>query len=1449
MNRILIILILLNHSCLVKGQDTVKPKVNYTGYQIKVIGTGNKKVQTGFKALDSMKKGAPTPTGFAAQNNSSDATIPPVIMPSPNSASLLNSISDNVDGYTGKASISLPLYTLKCGSIALPLSVQGNINAHKVNDIGSWVGLGMNLNAGGVVSRIMKSLPDEFTGTICPAFNIPGYGYINLKSSQGINLTNFNSYSTQDQEYIVSRGNWNSKQNTPDRGWDLQPDEFFFTFGDYSGKFVFDQDGGINLIPKTNLKVTPSYQGVNGVNKIIGFTIITEDGYKYEFGTIGGNSYNTSPVEETKLTNTSSIMQYTYRALASDLSGVLTMIDGLPLYVPGTLGDYYLYEREPYLLGAVPGYGGNPGGNPSVACCIENFELPINNETTEYFSYPSSWMLAKITSPTGDFINLNYSASPNTITYLADRNFSASLPNLAEEVFSTSVGNKVFFLSPSVPVFDNFRRIYTLRSKQQFSFSKSTITLSSRKLLSMETSDNTIVVFNSNTPREDLLNDYRLDNLVITNSANNVYKKINFNYNVVNTTTADLPIEQFKFFYHSTRYWYTNTPPVSYAGMHSNVASPYFYPYTEEVKSDDWTVTDDCRKRMFLTSVQEESNGMLTPAYTFEYDNSAKLPFRTSLNQDHYGYANLNPSNHPFLSNGGSNVLYYSYADPFNPSVLKYAPGFFGLNGSPFPIVHFKTLNNAGAWTNGLQAGTKAPLVSAMKAGVLKKVNYPTGGYKEYILDFNGNAISWNGLRVNEIKEFESPAVNPIIKNYSYGTFVSTDAPVYNYNMAENADLIGGSFVFLTERFFYSNSRMNPETLTKGSTGGYTFSEISHANNGKSRTEFFTALDYQDQTTPTQLVCSCTTPPINNALYSFPYPQTTSYDWRRGLPRKEIIYNQNGTMTNYLEYEYPISPTLYGQRVIPSYCVSKYGITSIFPSLPVWYQQYFSHSSHISSWHPLTKKTSRLYEQNGTSYSESTEQYDYRTYLYNNTECLLAYQQKSLKNSRNEQTISYSKFPLDYNLANTNDPFIQGMAYLLSKNILNAKVEQFSYKQDQNGNNKKYIGGLLNKYHPDKPLPKEIFKLKTNGLLNSFTESNTNTGSFSFDPHYNSEVNFPLYDANGRILELHKTNDITEAYIWDYGKAFPVAKSVNANNNDIAFSSFEADESGANMTITPADIITDPAGAFNGRKYYNLTYPSTWFPPQPISININNPGKEYRINFWYKVPSAPQPNVPPIVMHTWNGNVETMTPFATTVKSRNGWHYCEYIIPASYTGTLTIIKGYSEPVTYIDDIRFYPAQSQMTTYTFDPLIGMTSETDVNGKTTYYEYDALNRLAYVKNENKDIIKAVCYNYAGQPTPCSVNIDPCASTPRPVINSVTKTGSSGSNFIYSLDFTPSPNSTSCVIELTDITDQTVTLIPISCTSPATFQIPKFHQFSIVVISYTSVCPGGIRSLPYP
>lgn len=87
--------------------------------------------------------------------------IKPPTFPSANAASLGKYGDIPVSYHTGTPEISIPIYTVKQGSLSLPISLSYHSSGIRVSEVASWVGLGWSLNAGGVVTRTIHGGPDD----------------------------------------------------------------------------------------------------------------------------------------------------------------------------------------------------------------------------------------------------------------------------------------------------------------------------------------------------------------------------------------------------------------------------------------------------------------------------------------------------------------------------------------------------------------------------------------------------------------------------------------------------------------------------------------------------------------------------------------------------------------------------------------------------------------------------------------------------------------------------------------------------------------------------------------------------------------------------------------------------------------------------------------------------------------------------------------------------------------------------------------------------------------------------------------------------------------------------------------------------------------------------------------------------------------------------------------
>ena len=89
-------------------------------------------------------------------------------------------------------------------------------------------------------------------------------------------------------------------------------------------------------------------------------------------------------------------------------------------------------------------------------------------------------------------------------------------------------------------------------------------------------------------------------------------------------------------------------------------------------------------------------------------------------------------------------------------------------------------------------------------------------------------------------------------------------------------------------------------------------------------------------------------------------------------------------------------------------------------------------------------------------------------------------------------------------------------------------------------------------------------------------------------------------------------------------------------------------------------------------------------------------------------------------------------------ETKNGWTYYEALIQGT---TFVTISG----AAIIDELRLFPIGAEMTSYTYHVGWGITSLTDPNNQTIYYEYDSLGRLKVIKDSNGNIVKAINYHY--------------------------------------------------------------------------------------------------------
>jgi len=231
---------------------------------------------------------------FISYNGYSQQSVelPSITPPSPTAYQMTQYGDVPVNESTGKISPSIPLYTYQVGRLQLPISLNYQGNGVKVDQAASWTGINWNLNAGGVISRVVRDGCDLITNYSQKQYY--SYGEI-------VSMANNQEYGTING-FII------------DGQLDTEVDIFNFSFPGYSGSFYFKEvsDGEfeayltkndtplqINLVPGDRLSTSRE------------IVITSPDGIEYYFG--GDGASEQSSIQQQGSTDVFQTAFYLYK--------------------------------------------------------------------------------------------------------------------------------------------------------------------------------------------------------------------------------------------------------------------------------------------------------------------------------------------------------------------------------------------------------------------------------------------------------------------------------------------------------------------------------------------------------------------------------------------------------------------------------------------------------------------------------------------------------------------------------------------------------------------------------------------------------------------------------------------------------------------------------------------------------------------------------------------------------------------------------------------------------------------------------------------------------------------------------------------------------------------------------------------------------------------------------
>lgn len=721
----------------------------------------------------------------------------------------------------------------------------------------------------------------------------------------------------------------------------------------------------------------------------------------------------------------------------------------------------------------------------------------------------------------------------------------------------------------------------------------------------------------------------------------------------------------------------------------------------------------DKNRRLCLESYVINDPGMTqSEKYTFKYYKTKVLPpysyYATSSSEDFWGYYN------------GSN----------SPNLI---PADFVID------INKPSCGNRNPDATGTYA----------QACMLEEIKYPTGGRTVFQFDrhFASNVFSYKkfpeskegyvgGFRVKSITsynelnevvgiktyEYEEMCYKPLLKSHFFQT--------HNYMVEVHCDIgswgSGGvSFVPYSRDKVYSD----PITSIEVSPGlPVVYLKITEYNGTKTNNSGKTIYKYSSPYSP-----------AGDNIEYHPY----HFDKGNYLPLMLAKTNYSFNGTNYL----PVSKTtfrydnLFGKRFFTGINVTRHvfystqGWLDLIPSfcLGLEVNEYIQSFTAINTEAYqeallLTQQNDYIFDpRDSTKFLLTTTNYAYN-------ERNLQVMEKSVLTSNNELLKTSFKYPVDF--CSSNNVYCK----MVDRNIITPVIEQIETV------NSKPLSAVKTNYSYWK---NDVVNTTKCHLVIDSDLQNIANSSFTFSKDAQLIVSLHLEMCTGFFtLNIDGPTKIDRYYngpstCGDYFSLNPQEIFNLAPGNYSIYLSYQTGSPDAGFYGTLTGIMSESKP---GCSISSL--PTEKIYPSSVDAKTGSFPYETRLNY-----------------HNYDikGNIMTFSK-ANDTKEIYIWSYnalypvAKLVTNIDYADIETLLGGPSAVKNFI--LKSSPTLNEIKTFllpladnknvmikifTHKPLIGITSETDPNGVTTYYEYDGFGRLKYVKDDDGNILKSHEYHY--------------------------------------------------------------------------------------------------------
>jgi YD repeat-containing protein len=724
---------------------------------------------------------------------------------------------------------------------------------------------------------------------------------------------------------------------------------------------------------------------------------------------------------------------------------------------------------------------------------------------------------------------------------------------------------------------------------------------------------------------------------------------------------------------------------------------------------------NDYTKRLRLNKLVEVSNDNLDFKNTQFLYNSLELNPRDSKNIDFWGY-NVTPTRN---------------------------------NLSYIPHTALEPDENAGdpLWGGYIGTADLTPDETYSKAGVLEKIIYPTGGYASFDYE-NNKAFTSNGT-IDDYKE--NTSTSPLI-TYSGDAgldkllSINTDRTVSTVDFYVKVNQVLARLTTNTSLVscFGENTQDNAQiTFIITSVGDNSFSTSFNVGYGSAKDTYFKVPVSLPLGKTYKVKYSYPSDPCKNqflfdlALYTI----CTVPDFDKlvgGLRIKEVILNDGlgKSITTQYNYNGNDGKSSAQLKVKPfySYYRTTHGFWYFCPGYLTLTLRH-DHMIHISN-HPtyelsnfngaplIYKKVAEIRTDGArriNQYEDINNNFGLNLYPHIPYQSFPSLSGKLLNESTYDN-VGNLKEKTDYNYYSTIDYLNDG----LNRNVIAAQIAD--------GNASRTIGG-------------------------------TNT---TFQAYYYSTFNYRLSRANIRLTGITNTKyDNNNSLVSTVNKTYDVTgqyvkseETIDSKNNIVLHNSFRPKDLLSNTTIAALinknmlstvlkeEVWKTPPGIFStSNKMNTILYNFGSFNTGNLLLPLNVQTATTSNPFVTEVEFNSYDNYGSLQQYTGKDGIVN-----TILYGYNHQYPLAKIIGSDYaTALLKIDQTKLDNPTDDDALRTELAKLRtiqgalVTTYTYKPLVGVTSETDPQGKTIYYVYDNFNRLQLIKDKDGNILKTFDYKY--------------------------------------------------------------------------------------------------------